>query len=61
MPVYMGGSHRTTDMSQTANKRGGQEGRKGELQGKMKEGESKRRREGIAMVGISAKILMDMN
>lgn len=33
MLVYMGGSHRTTDMSPTANKRGGEEGMKGELHG----------------------------
>lgn len=34
MPVYMGGSHRTTDMSLAANKRGGEEGMKRELQEK---------------------------
>lgn len=41
MPVYMGGSHRTTDMSPAANKTGGG-GNEGSW---MMEGESKRREE----------------
>lgn len=32
MPIYMGGCHRTTDLSLTANTRGGHKGMKAELQ-----------------------------
>ena len=53
MAVYMGGSHRTTDMSPAANKR---EGERGNERSWMMEGESKRRREEIARGSIFAKI-----
>lgn len=58
MPVYMGGSHRTTDMSLTANKGRGRNDGKAVGRGKKRENNREREKKETIMEHISNKVEM---